>query len=221
METTTSLQHLSLSWSRGAQISPELEFDRIDSDGAAAAVVVEKKFPDIAPRRLHVAGHCKVLVVDDSKMSNKILMKIIHQIPIPIDCPGPGDLSEEGLGLDMGGIGLLRGSNRSYHQLFEGLQATYSIEEAIDGTLAVEMVRQASAARAPFDIVLMDNIMLRMNGPEAAQLMRSDGYTGLIVGVTGNVMERDVADYIASGADCVLGKPVNTEDLKQILQRFK
>lgn len=223
METTAS-QHLSQSWSRAAQISPELDFDRIDNeDAAAAAAAGAEKFPDIASRRLNVAGHCKVLVVDDSKMSNKILMKIIQQTPIPIDCPGDLSGVEEeglglGLGLDMGGISL-RG--RSYHQLFEGLQATYSIEEANDGTIAVEKVRQASAARAPFDIVFMDNIMLRMNGPAAAQLMRSDGYTGLIVGVTGNVMEKDVADYVSSGADCVLGKPVNTEDLKQILQRFR
>ena len=221
METTASIP-LSQLWSRAAQISPELDPGPIDR--AAAAAVVVEKFPDIAHRRLNMAGQCKVLVVDDSKMSNRILVKIIHQIPI--DCSDLSDGDDEGVGLvplDMGGISL-RGRS-SYRQLDEGpgpqQAAVYSIEEADDGTVAVEKVRQASVAGFPFDIVFMDNIMIRMNGPEAAQLMRSGGYRGLIVGVTGNVMEKDVADYLASGADCVLGKPVNTEELTQILQRFK
>ena len=93
--------------------------------------------------------------------------------------------------------------------------------EADDGSTAVQLVQEASLEGAPFDIVFMDNIMIRMNGPAAAQLMRSAGFTGLIVGVTGNVMAHDVAHYIASGADCVLNKPVNEEELTQILRRLK
>jgi CheY-like chemotaxis protein len=94
--------------------------------------------------------------------------------------------------------------------------AVYTFSEAEDGDVAVQMVQDASDAGAPFDIVFMDNIMIHMHGPEAAQLMRSNGFKGLIVGVTGNVM----AHYLASGADCVLDKPVNVEDLTIVLKKL-
>eukprot|EP01036_Dinobryon_divergens_P024732 gene24732-33205_t len=77
-----------------------------------------------------------------------------------------------------------------------------SFAEADDGSTALQQVQEALAEGNPFDIVFMDNTMIRMNG--------------LIVGVTGNVMAHDVANYVASGADCVVFKPVNTEELKQI-----
>ena len=83
------------------------------------------------------------------------------------------------------------------------------------------MAQAASEAGAPFDIIFMDNIMVYMHGPEAAQLMRAAGFSVLIVGVTGNVMADDVNEYIHSGADYVLGKPVNFEDLKQLLQKLQ
>jgi CheY-like chemotaxis protein len=54
--------------------------------------------------------------------------------------------------------------------------------EAADGIEAVRMVHEASEQGVPFDAVFMDNIMHIMHGPEAAQLMRSAGYEGLIIG---------------------------------------
>ena len=66
----------------------------------------------------------------------------------------------------------------------------------------------------------MDNIMILMHGPEAARAMRAEGFQGLIVGVTGNLMKDDVNEYIASGADSVLGKPVDMDEIKKILSRF-
>ena len=92
--------------------------------------------------------------------------------------------------------------------------------EADDGIVAVQMVQAASDEGLPFDIVFMDNIMIAMHGPEAAQAMRAVGFAGLIIGVTGNVMADDMNQYMASGADYVLGKPVNLEDLRQILDRL-
>ena len=45
-------------------------------------------------------------------------------------------------------------------------------------------------------------------------------FTGLIVGVTGNVLPQDVRDYIQHGADYVMGKPVRINELRQILERI-
>lgn len=195
---------------RAAQISPEL---RPDGAGSGVAGAGEKDSA-IARRSLNRPGHCRVLVVDDSQVNNKITIKVLKQIPI--DCP---DLSSGGGDEEVFVSSGLPERSRAYRHL-GGTAVQYWFDEAGDGAVAVEKVLAASAAGAPFDVVFMDNTMVRMNGPEAAQRMRSGGFEGLIVGVTGNVMAQDVARFVASGADCVLGKPLNLEELKQILRRF-
>ena len=97
---------------------------------------------------------------------------------------------------------------------------SFNYSEVDDGVVAVQIVQAAGEAGVPFDVVFMDNIMILMHGPEAAQAMRAAGFAGLIIGVTGNVMAQDVSQYIHSGADHVLSKPVNIEDLKKILNRL-
>lgn len=92
---------------------------------------------------------------------------------------------------------------------------------AEDGDVAVEAVLSSlSDGQESFDLVLMDNVMARMNGPVAARAMRDAGYAGLIVGLTGNVMPDQVADYLAHGANFVLGKPLNTSALFDIVTDY-
>ena len=110
--------------------------------------------------------------------------------------------------------------NRAIHDETVSEVVRFDFSEADDGVAAVRQVQAASEAESPFDIVFMDNIMLVMHGPEAAQAMRAGGFQGLIIGVTGNVMAEDMNQYMASGADYVLGKPVNMDELKQILYRL-
>ena len=67
-------------------------------------------------------------------------------------------------------------------------------------------------------LVLMDNLMPVMNGMQAAKAMRLAGYPYIIAGVTGNVMEDDVAEYLDAGADTVFSKPMRVDSLKKLLQ---
>ena len=48
--------------------------------------------------------------------------------------------------------------------------------------------------------------MPRMCGPEACKKMRDVGFAGLIIGLTGNALEQDIAEYMAQGASAVLKK---------------
>lgn len=50
----------------------------------------------------------------------------------------------------------------------------------------------------------------------ATQLLREGGFENLIVGVTGNVLEDDVAEYLNSGADMVLAKPLKFGTLSNL-----
>ena len=76
----------------------------------------------------------------------------------------------------------------------------------------------SSLASSTYDVVLMDNQMPIMDGPTAAREMRALGFKGLIIGVTGNALIADIDQYIASGADKVLPKPIDVFALESILK---
>ena len=80
--------------------------------------------------------------------------------------------------------------------------------QADDGALAVEAMRQSISGRKPFVLVLMDFQMPNMDGPTAASLMREMGYTGPIIGVTGNALASHSKTFVDGGANKVLSKPM-------------
>ena len=51
-----------------------------------------------------------------------------------------------------------------------------------------------------------------MQGTEATKRIRDMGYRGMILGVTGNVLDDDVAEFKALGADEVLPKPFDSNE---------
>ena len=59
-----------------------------------------------------------------------------------------------------------------------------------------------------------------MHGPEAARNIRASGFTGFIAGVTGNITDCDVNDYIRAGANVILAKPPKVQDLQVIFQEM-
>lgn len=92
------------------------------------------------------------------------------------------------------------------------------VEFAEDGQVAVEMVRErmreqnkcsmSGECQLLYDLILMDNSMPVMNGPCACTEIRSLSYTGLIFGLTGNMLKQDVDEFLSSGADDVISKPL-------------
>ena len=58
-------------------------------------------------------------------------------------------------------------------------------------------------------------------GVEAVRKLRKEGYAKLVVGVTGNVLDDDVMEYLAAGADLVLGKPVKVDMLRMLIRHVK
>ena len=63
--------------------------------------------------------------------------------------------------------------------------------------------------------VLMDKSMPVMDGFACANALRQQhGYSGRIVGVTGNALRQDIEDFKANGADAVLTKPVDRKLLQ-------
>lgn len=85
-----------------------------------------------------------------------------------------------------------------------------------DGDEAVEAVRAEA-----FDLVLLDNRMARMSGPEAARAIRAlpgaAGRTRLLA-LTASATDEDRERCEQAGMEGVLLKPVRGEDLRRALQ---
>jgi CheY-like chemotaxis protein len=99
-----------------------------------------------------------------------------------------------------------------------------SCESASDGQSAINIVLSSSvsnsAGAAVFDLILMDNLMVPMGGLEATAELRRLGYSGLIIGATGNLLPEDIQLFLSAGADDVLGKPLSLADLESSVQRL-
>jgi CheY-like chemotaxis protein len=94
---------------------------------------------------------------------------------------------------------------------------------ACDGEQAIERIAAAEAAGTPFDLMLMDMQMPKLDGPEATRRLRAAGHGAdrlPIVALTANAHADDVAACLAAGMQHHLSKPVSAEDLTGVLARF-
>ena len=83
------------------------------------------------------------------------------------------------------------------------------------------MVKVSMESGKPYDIILMDSEMPNMNGPEAARHIKTQlGYTGLVIGVTGNALPEDISIFKSHGADDVLVKPIKIKQFDGMLDRI-
>ncbi len=96
------------------------------------------------------------------------------------------------------------------------------VTEARDGREAVDTFCAAPAGT--FQVVLMDVMMPRVDGLEAAHLIRTSGHAdgaGVpIVAVSANAFDEDIKQSLASGMNAHLSKPVEREKLFEMLARM-
>jgi CheY-like chemotaxis protein len=119
-----------------------------------------------------------MMVVDDSELSRKLLIKLIEN-----NC-----------------------SNTKVHYAVDGLNALLKIvgfKEKID---------------QPLNMIFVDNVMPNITGELLSKILRGVGYTGLIIGVTGNGIEKDKQSFIENGADYVFVKPFTQQKLNLLLE---
>lgn len=98
----------------------------------------------------------------------------------------------------------------------QGMQVT----RAVDGVEAVELFSTYPAGT--FDLVLMDIMMPRMNGYDAARAIRQmterpDGRTIPIVAMTANAFAEDIQDAIDAGMNGYIAKPVSAKNIVEVL----
>ena len=102
----------------------------------------------------------------------------------------------------------------------------HTCEEADNGNVAVEQVKkimcgeeQNGVERTEYDCILMDFNMPVLDGPSAASEMRSLGYKGRIVGLTGNGLQSDIDKYLSHGANQVFVKPIDMDAFQSYMSK--
>ena len=89
-----------------------------------------------------------------------------------------------------------------------------------DGQKAVERALAAQAEGSPFDVIVMDMQMPRLDGYGAAARLRAAGYRRPIVALTANAMAHDRQRCLDSGCDDFCSKPVDKYRFLTIVARW-
>ncbi|MCL2720521.1 MAG: transporter substrate-binding domain-containing protein [Treponema sp.] len=100
----------------------------------------------------------------------------------------------------------------------KGLLQPYglNIETAKSGYEAIDKIKSGSN----YDIIFMDHMMPKMNGMQAAKIIRDMGYKSPIVALTANVISGQEEHFLTNGFDGFIAKPIDSRELDLILTRF-
>jgi signal transduction histidine kinase/DNA-binding response OmpR family regulator len=99
-----------------------------------------------------------------------------------------------------------------------GLLAAYglSVETVMSGFEAVDKIRDGFS----YDIIFMDHMMPRMDGIEAAKIIRSLGYSKPIIALTANALAGHAEMFLKNGFDDFISKPIDVRQLNLALNFF-
>jgi CheY-like chemotaxis protein len=68
------------------------------------------------------------------------------------------------------------------------------------------------------DVILLDIGLPRMDGYAVARQLRTSGFTGMLIAITGYSQTNDVQAAEDSGFDAHLAKPANMSELQDLIQ---
>ncbi|MEG0011677.1 MAG: PAS domain-containing protein [Muribaculaceae bacterium] len=103
---------------------------------------------------------------------------------------------------------LVAEDNDSNYMLIKSILKNYNITRAINGAIALEMVKAEN-----YDVILMDLKMPVMGGIEATKLIREFNKTVKIIAVTANAFDNDKVDAFRAGCNEFIAKPLKKDDL--------
>jgi CheY-like chemotaxis protein len=121
---------------------------------------------------------------------------------------------------DLEGRVLLAEDSPDIQRLVSYLLRRHGLEVILaeDGQRAVELASTSMTTGQPFDLVLMDVQMPRMDGCEAVRRLRAMGCTQPIVALTAAALAEDRERCLAAGCDEYMSKPLEPRRLLALVQ---
>lgn len=95
--------------------------------------------------------------------------------------------------------------------------ASTAVASAADGE---EALAQIQTHQPPFDVVITDNNMPRVNGLELVKGLRERSFAGKIVVLSAHLSHELRAAYEALRVDHMLPKPFNVSQLRQVIDEL-
>lgn len=92
--------------------------------------------------------------------------------------------------------------------------------ECVEANNGAECVEKLNASDGYFTFVLLDFEMPIMNGPTACKILRENGHTMPVIGLTGNVLKVDVDYFVQCGATAVIAKPFSLEEFIDTIKHY-
>src|SRR5690606_3022790 len=94
-------------------------------------------------------------------------------------------------------------------------QMEYQPDIARNGQEAIDMVNLKA-----YEIIFMDQQMPKMNGAEATKAIRvlKNGKTAKIIGLSANVLDKELNELYIEGKDGYLAKPVKIEEIAETIK---
>lgn len=99
-------------------------------------------------------------------------------------------------------------------------RAGYNMTITDDGEACVRAVKESIEQGRPFDAVLTDIQMPKLDGYGATAAIRALGYRGPIIALTAHAMLGERERCLAAGCDAYLSKPIDRPKLLELLEKL-
>ncbi|MCL2853984.1 MAG: ATP-binding protein [Defluviitaleaceae bacterium] len=91
-----------------------------------------------------------------------------------------------------------------------------TVEACTNGQDAIDKIKAGNV----YDIVFMDHMMPVMDGMETMKILRSMGYRQPIIALTANAIIGKAKEFVKSGFDAFISKPIDTKRLDSVLNKY-
>mmetsp|Transcript_953 Transcript_953/g.2067 ORF Transcript_953/g.2067 Transcript_953/m.2067 type:complete len:1145 (-) Transcript_953:360-3794(-) len=170
---------------------------------------------------------CRVLLVDDSKLILRVTSATLKSLGVECDSALDGEKAIEKIRNCC-----LKPAVLSEEDVEKEIELNSTRKRSRSGSVVDEVecpkVTGSSGTPPPYcwdinyyDLVLLDKQMPVMDGLKTCELLRSMGYNGMIVGVTGSCMPSEVDEFRKAGIDEVFSKPLDFNQLESYYAKVR